>query len=299
MSQIHRIQWFDQQIRVGGYPNSGSIAEKFEISRRQAQRDIEYMESTLRAPLVYLAKHRGYTYEDQTYVLPHLYMTEEEKKVLRFLVHRYRQYNYDNAEAARRVAHLLDRFTGEEETEIYSRLPLFDANPKLLQTMLRLSSAIREARAVRLGYEGSSRTVHPLRLLSHYNTDYVAAYCESTSKHQLFRLDGIDDLTVTDRSFDPAESEAGMPEAEALPVRKPFTARLRLKDALAGGNWNGFTARASEEAGVYEVDFHDIDAFMRHLATASWEAILAPKWLKNKLRERCADMLNRIDGGNG
>ncbi|MFD2877556.1 hypothetical protein ACFTAO_18590 [Paenibacillus rhizoplanae] len=38
MSHIHRIQWFDQQIRQLAYPNSSKLAEQFEISRRQAQR---------------------------------------------------------------------------------------------------------------------------------------------------------------------------------------------------------------------------------------------------------------------
>lgn len=97
MSNIHRIQWFDQQVRSGNYPNSKLLSEKFEISRRQAQRDIEYMEVSLGAPLLYIAKKRGYGYEDHTYVLPLLYMTEEEKQVLRYLARRYRQYNYENA----------------------------------------------------------------------------------------------------------------------------------------------------------------------------------------------------------
>ncbi|WP_374017128.1 hypothetical protein ABU162_23500 [Paenibacillus thiaminolyticus] len=78
MSNMHRIQWFDQQIRAGLYPNSSKLAEQFEISKRQAQRCIEYLEVSLRAPLLYVAKHRGYVYEDKAYMLPLLYITEEE-----------------------------------------------------------------------------------------------------------------------------------------------------------------------------------------------------------------------------
>lgn len=77
---MHRIHWFDEQIRSGRFPNSGGLAQQFEISRRQAQRDIEYMMNTLRAPLMYVAKYRGYCYEDQTFRLPHLYMTDEEQE---------------------------------------------------------------------------------------------------------------------------------------------------------------------------------------------------------------------------
>lgn len=41
MSNLHRIRWFDGQIREGNYPNSTALAGQFEISKRQAQRDIE------------------------------------------------------------------------------------------------------------------------------------------------------------------------------------------------------------------------------------------------------------------
>lgn len=38
MSNMHRIHWFDEQIRGGRFPNSSWLAREFEISRRQAQR---------------------------------------------------------------------------------------------------------------------------------------------------------------------------------------------------------------------------------------------------------------------
>ncbi len=82
LSNRHRIQWFDDQVRQGKYPNSTQLAQQFEISKRQAQRDIEYLTFSLPAPLHYVAKHRGYCYEDKMYALPHLYMTDEEKKIL-------------------------------------------------------------------------------------------------------------------------------------------------------------------------------------------------------------------------
>lgn len=299
MSNMHRIQWFDQWIRESRYPNSQALAAQFEISRRQAQRDIEYMESTLRAPLLYVAKHRGYIYEDRTYVLPSLYITEEEKGVLRFLANRYKQYDYDNADQVRRVAHLLDRFAGGEETELDSRLPSFQANPRLMDHVLRLSNAIREARVTEIRCGGEQLAVWPLRLFAHYNTDYLDACCETSGKRRTFRLLQIAAVQVTDRRFDPAEAERGLPDESVRAVRKPFTARVRLADAPPGsGAWNGFAARPSiDDPHLYEVDFYDTDAFLQHLTTARWEALLGPKWLQRKLRTRCSDMLSRIEGG--
>jgi predicted DNA-binding transcriptional regulator YafY len=253
------------------------------------------MENTLRAPLVYIAKHRGYTYEDKTYVLPHLFMTDEEKGVLRFLVHRYRQYNHDNAEAVHRVAHLLERFTGEQETEMYSRLPAFDANPRLLEIMLRLSSAIRERRTTIIQYINERLSVQPLRLLSQYNSDYLSAYCENTSKVRLFRLEDISVVTITDSGFDPSDIENGKADDGGRPTRKPFMARMRLPNPLIGQSWNGYAARLIDEPSSYEIEFFDIDAFLQHLINDSWDEILAPKWLREKLRQRCLDLVKRID----
>lgn len=83
---MHRILWFDEQVRYGKYPNSGHLSERFEISIRQACRDIEYLTNTLGAPLAYHAKKRGYHYENQTYVLPALMLTAVDIQLMRDLI---------------------------------------------------------------------------------------------------------------------------------------------------------------------------------------------------------------------
>lgn len=82
MGNMHRILWFDEQVRYGKYPNSGHLSEHFEISVRQACRDIEYLTDTLCAPLVYNPKRRGYHYEDKTYVLPALILTASDIQMI-------------------------------------------------------------------------------------------------------------------------------------------------------------------------------------------------------------------------
>lgn len=299
MSNTHRIQWFDQQIREARYPNSNHLAEQFEISKRQAQRDIEYMGASLRAPLVYDAKRRGYSYDASAYVLPHLYMTEDEKQVLRYLVHRYSQYNYDHADSAHRVARLLDRFTDESESELYDRLPMFNADPRLMQLVLLLTEAIRSERAVDIVYEGEQLTIQPTRLLSRYNDDYVAAYCDNGQEQRQFRLAVIAHATIAEQTAAAEECSTQSITADdgGAPARRPFTAKLRFVQPIAsGGTWNGFAVSASDEAaGLYEVAFYDTNAFLRHLMVSDWEELLAPKWLRDKLSRHCSDVLTRLD----
>ena len=77
MSANDRIQWFHKMVSENCYPNAHDISEKFGISARQAQRDLEHMRSSLGAPLVYSPAHRGYYYKAH-FCLPSIVITEDE-----------------------------------------------------------------------------------------------------------------------------------------------------------------------------------------------------------------------------
>ena len=69
MNANNRIQWLHKRIADLRYPNASRLAERFGISHRQAQRDVDYLRNTLMAPLAYNAEHRGFYYTDD-YSLP-------------------------------------------------------------------------------------------------------------------------------------------------------------------------------------------------------------------------------------
>jgi len=62
MSANKRIQWLHSRIAEGHYPNASRIAEKFGVSHRQAQRDVDFLRAKLGAPIEYNAEHRGFYY---------------------------------------------------------------------------------------------------------------------------------------------------------------------------------------------------------------------------------------------
>lgn len=300
MSNMHRIGWFDQQVRAGAYPNSSRLAKHFEISQRQAARDIEYMMTSLRAPLHYVAKQRGYCYADDAFVLPHLYMTEEEKRVLKYLAHRYRNYHYDHSEQVQPVADLLSRFEGEDmlgDTGL-ERLPIFDADPLMMQHVELISRAIIEKLTLRLIYkdQNGERSLDgsPIKLYSRYHADYVLVCTDGDERPISLRLDGIIQLSIGG----PASiSISAMNNAEShgrKPVRVPYLAKVKLKAPLSGDSWQGYRIQMREEL-FYTVVFYDIDSFIQHLLVAEWEELLAPKWLKEKLRVRCEQAIKRLD----
>jgi predicted DNA-binding transcriptional regulator YafY len=302
MSNMHRIGWFDQQVRAGFYPNSSLLAKQFEISQRQAARDIEYMEMSLRAPLKYVAKHRGYCYEDEAFVLPHLYLSEEEQKILKYLALRYRHYNYDNAESVRRVADLLSRFEASENLEEkgFSKLPIFDASPRAIQHMELLSEAITDKKSIYVLYkdEEGQRQLHvsPIRFVSRYHADYVAVHSEAGERPILLRLDGITHLSIAGAAFGIEDRESlSKFEQGSKPARAPYLAKIRLSAPLDGNSWRGFAIQSRNEL-IYTVAFYDTDSFLQHLLVTEWEELIAPKWLKQNLQIKCEQITNRLRG---
>ena len=77
MSANDRIQWFHKMVSDKCYPSAKDISEKFGISARQAQRDVEHMRTTLGAPLFYSSRHKGYYYRSD-FILPSMISTENQ-----------------------------------------------------------------------------------------------------------------------------------------------------------------------------------------------------------------------------
>jgi predicted DNA-binding transcriptional regulator YafY len=77
-----RFLWFHRQVKAEKYPNARILAEKFELSQKTAQRDMEFIRDRLNAPLVYMPDKRGYAYEEKTYELPGIWINEEELAAL-------------------------------------------------------------------------------------------------------------------------------------------------------------------------------------------------------------------------
>ena len=62
MNASKRIQWLHKYIVEMRYPNAGRLAERFGISHRQAQRDVDSLRRDFGAPMEYSAVHRGFYY---------------------------------------------------------------------------------------------------------------------------------------------------------------------------------------------------------------------------------------------
>ena len=128
ISAYQRMIWFHNRVVENAYPNAGTLAAQFEISNRQAQRDIEYMRDSMNAPLLYCARKRGYRYEKE-YVLPSFFLSESEKETVRLLAKQSKELSSFGYGKYKGQAEILSKISaepgnGEDESGI-TREPYF------------------------------------------------------------------------------------------------------------------------------------------------------------------------------
>ena len=94
-----RIQWLHEELVRNTYPNAARLAERFHISRRQAQRDIDFLKKQLGAPLEYDGRVMGYRYV-KSFTLPVSVKNENDGSLSRMPINPFgRDILDDSAEA--------------------------------------------------------------------------------------------------------------------------------------------------------------------------------------------------------
>lgn len=293
LSNMHRILWFDSQIRENKYPNRNALAERFEISIRQAQRDIDYLKDSLKAPLTYDAKRRGYYYEEQTFMLPHVYISEEQKRLLSFLTYSYE--NYNQTSKTKQIVELFKKFSGEKNTE--EELPIFDLNKSIIEKLNLLAESIKYRKKVRLKYRDQhigeiEYIIFPYRLFNKNRTDYLYCYCEEINEYTNLRIDRITNMWMIEDYFE--VSFDYIEKANLATIEKdPFTAKIKCKEepTFINPEFRVFEI----ENFIYQIHFYDVDAFINELLYMDkWEEIISPNWLKRKIKNRCTKIIDKL-----
>lgn len=208
--EIHRL------IDAGACPSISALCERFEVSPRTVQRDIEHLKDFLRAPVVYDRTRGGYRY-DGPFTLPRLNLTAGELTVLligqRILAE---LAGTPLAEDAQMVMEKLPVLLGEVisvdldrfSQKISFGLPRVRGDEDLLARHFDLlSEAMANSRTVRMEYyapstdEVTCREVDPYHLRLEAGAWYLIGYCHLRGELRIFALDRIRSLAKTDKTF--------------------------------------------------------------------------------------------------
>lgn len=294
VSNLHRIQWIDAQIREGRFPNCSTIAAHFEISVRQASRDIEYLKYSLSAPLEYSGRHQGYYYTEKAFALPAFFIGEEEKQALAYLAERYRS---GGGEMTAKLAAFFERLGGDErgEKQINRAIPVYPLTDRELSRHNTLKTAILRRRTVEIVYidngnRKSERMIRPYVMFRRKNALYIHAFCEKRGAERDFRIDRIVSAKPGGGTFTiPASFDAGAYEKSVrFEYRLPYEALVEFDRPV---NTDGALALIPSGLNTYRISFSSSTALLSKLiACGAGFTVRRPAWLK----EKCGDFFSRL-----
>jgi len=199
-----RYYWLQGQIKAGRYPNARKLSEKFEISEKQAQRDIEFMRDRIGAPLVYNPARKGYGYEDDTYELPPVWFKEDELLALCLALrlastlpdHKLKSSLYELLEKF-----LTFRFLDSPPslTDIKAKVSVKNVEYyKVDETVFhRVVDSLFRNEALKISYhtphkdETTERLIQPLHLLCYMGSWHLIAFCTLKQDLRDFALSRI------------------------------------------------------------------------------------------------------------
>jgi len=208
-----RFVWFDNQVKAQKYPNTTSLSEKFEISTKTAQRDIDFMRDRLRCPLDYDASRKGYRYDDQTFSLPMIYLSSEELSAL--LVARKMLKDISGGSIGHQISSISDKITNilkkhsmaADQIDDAFSFQLIEYSPAPEAIFKAVLEGCLKKKCLSFTYyspaakETSERTVEPYHLLNYMGTWHLLGKCHLRGEVRDFVLNRISEPKVQARSF--------------------------------------------------------------------------------------------------
>jgi predicted DNA-binding transcriptional regulator YafY len=199
-----RYYWFHGQIKASHYPNARSLAEKFEISQKQAQREIDFMRDRLDAPLFYNTARKGYEYEDDGYELPPVWFKEDELLSLCLALrlaaalpdHAFKDSLYNLLEKIL-AFRFLDFSPGLEEIKEKVSVKNIEYYRVDEPTFHKVVDSLFRNQPLRISYhtphqhETTERIIQPLHLLCYMGSWHLIAFCTVKNDLRDFALSRI------------------------------------------------------------------------------------------------------------
>ena len=250
---LERLAALDAEVRAERFPNAVSLAARFEVDPRTVQRDVEFARDRLGAPLAFCRRRNGYFYENATYRMPAVDVTEGELLAL-FVAgkalepYRGTPFGADLARAAGKLAARLTAPAAVDPATVADALSVAPATVPaqdldVFRTLLR---AARRHERLRINYwsassgETADRVVDPYHLAAVGEDWYLIAYCHRREAVRMFSAVRVraaelvsGGYTVPD-DFNPADYLAGTFRAVRGEPGAEYNVELRFTPAFAG-----------------------------------------------------------------
>ena len=212
--KYERFLWFHDRVKASKYPNARHLAERFEISPRTAQRELDFIRDRLRAPLEYDHARKGYYYTDYSYELPSSWYSEES--VISFAL----AVRLASTIPDTRIKNELYDFIGKvfNISHHHAELDIREMSKKISVKNVEYSrvneeyfhaivNALFQGTPISISYysphskKETQRTVLPLHLVQYMGNWHLIAFCSLRNDMRDFALSRIKAIAVSDKSI--------------------------------------------------------------------------------------------------
>jgi len=208
-----RFTWFDNEVRLEKYPNATFLASQFEISRKTAQRDIDFMRDRLGCPLEYQPSKKGYHYVDNTFAIPLTYLSVEELTSLLIAKKILRDISGGNvggeiSTILNRITNILSKYSKTEDLiEDAISIQSIEFLPAPEEIFKIVLEGLLKRKRLTITYhspeseEENKRKIDPYHLFNYRGTWHLIAYCHVRKGIRDFALGRITEAKISDEGF--------------------------------------------------------------------------------------------------
>lgn len=207
-----RFLWFERQVKKGKFPNTTSLARKFEMSTKTAQRDIDFMRERLDCPLLYDMTRKGFYYEDETFSLPVMHMSSSEFSSLilarKLLLDISGSIAGDLEKAVKKITSVIERHAEAPESIDRSvSFHIIRQSPVKEEIFKAALESCIKRRPLTFTYaspahsEKTERTVDPYHIFNYMGNWHLIGYCHLRKSIRDFHMGRIANQRIGNETF--------------------------------------------------------------------------------------------------
>lgn len=322
-SQYARLMDLDRKIRGGGYPNCLTFAGGWGVSQKTVQRDIDFLRDQCGAPIGYDRDRKGFYYEDKSWWLPSVALSEGE--LLAVLLASRVAEQYRGSPVARQVEGVFEKLADLLPDKItinpallYSRFtftspPAKPVDEEVWSTVVR---GLLGQQTVRIAYrpfesaesrKGKESLINPYHIANLQGEWYVFGVHSGYADVRQFAMGRIETATLTDQHFDMPEDFDPQKLLSSTFARyagdgKPQTVKLlfdkEVADWVTERQWQPNQKLRQRKSGEIELEFPATGLFEVQrwvLSWGRWVKVLAPAELTKLVADEIRLMANLND----
>lgn len=313
-TQVERLLDLDQRLRNNEYPNCTSFAERWEISTKTAQRDIDFLRDRMGAPIEYDALRRGYFYTEPTFMLPAVQMNEGELAAL--LMGSKMLEAFQGTPMADKLAAVFDKLSAllpdnitVRPDELFTRFS-FTAPPAMpvsSNVWKKVVHGLETGRMMEIDYRNwrgeLTYRVAPVHLANLQGDWYLFVQYEGFDNFRQIALSRIQRIRLLKNkaeisgTFDPKKELADTFSRFAGdndPFRVTVQFSKEIADEVLSRQWHPKQEVKVLKDGRVEISFDakgDIEIKRWVMAFGRYAKVKSPKWLKDQITEEARAML--------